>query len=186
MVDEQMPRVDAEPEMDPTSGLRTFNEWLQVQLKARKLSQRQLAQRSGVDHSTISRLMRGHRIPSLRTATLLADGLGGPQYQRRLDDEYFGRSGSSMARVEHALRSDDQLHEADVREIMAFYLEARLHRPGRVATPAPSETRSRAPVPIIIEVPGLRPGSASTERLRRLPAPAPGEKPTRPRHELNG
>jgi transcriptional regulator with XRE-family HTH domain len=34
---------------------RAFNEWLRVELRARRMSQRQLAQRSGVAHSTISR-----------------------------------------------------------------------------------------------------------------------------------
>ena len=68
---------------------RAFNEWLRTQLKAKKMSQRQLAQQSGVDHSTISRLVRGDRTPSLGTATKLARGL------RELRDEtetphYFG------------------------------------------------------------------------------------------------
>ena len=54
---------------------RAFNEWLRAQLKAKKMSQRQLAQQSGVDHSTISRLIRGDRMPSLGTATKLARGL---------------------------------------------------------------------------------------------------------------
>src|SRR6186713_1699759 len=68
---------------------RAFNEWLRSQLKAKKMSQRQLAQQSGVDHSTISRLVRGDRTPSLGTATKLARGL------RELRDEgdtpgYFG------------------------------------------------------------------------------------------------
>ena len=60
---------------------RAFNEWLRTQLKAKKMSQRQLAQQSGVDHSTISRLVRGDRTPSLGTATKLARGL------RELRDE---------------------------------------------------------------------------------------------------
>ena len=68
---------------------RAFNEWLRAQLKAKKMSQRQLAQQSGVDHSTISRLIRGDRTPSLGTATKLARGL------REMRDEadtpqYFG------------------------------------------------------------------------------------------------
>src|SRR3970040_2195635 len=54
---------------------RAFNEWLRSQLKAKKMSQRQLAQQSGVDHSTISRLIRGDRTPSLGTAKKLARGL---------------------------------------------------------------------------------------------------------------
>ena len=72
--------------MTRTNG-RAFNEWLRAQLKAKKMSQRQLAQQSGVDHSTISRLVRGDRMPSLGTATKLARGLreigendDGPQY----------------------------------------------------------------------------------------------------------
>ena len=58
-----------------TDNGRAFNEWLRAELKAKKMSQRQLAQRSGVDHSTISRLIRGDRMPSLGTATRLARGL---------------------------------------------------------------------------------------------------------------
>ena len=81
----------------------------QVQLKARKLTQRQLAQKSGVDHSTISRLTRGDRAPSLRTATLLARGLGMAKGLAWLDDQSLGRTGAPAARVEYALRSDDLL-----------------------------------------------------------------------------
>ena len=51
-----------------TQNGRAFNEWLRAQLKAKKMSQRQLAQQSGVDHSTISRLIRGDRMPSLAEA----------------------------------------------------------------------------------------------------------------------
>ena len=58
-----------------TQNGRAFNDWLRAQLKAKKMSQRQLAQQSGVDHSTISRLIRGDRMPSLGTATKLARGL---------------------------------------------------------------------------------------------------------------
>ena len=94
---------------------RAFNDWLRAQLKAKKMSQRQLAQQSGVDHSTISRLVRGDRTPSLGTATKLARGL------RELRDEsetphYFGLVPSTnshpTARVEYALRSDDLLERA--------------------------------------------------------------------------
>lgn len=153
-------------EMGPaTSGRGAFNRWLQVQLKAKRMSQRQLAQKSGVDHSTISRLTREDREPSLHTATLLARGLGMSQDLGRLDDQSFGRSGSPAARVEYALRSDDLLSEAEVCEIMNAYLAARLRRPGSVATPAPVKTTSSTPAPIVIEVPGLRPRSTSSGRL---------------------
>ena len=77
---------------------RAFNEWLRAQLKAKKMSQRQLAQQSGVDHSTISRLLRGDRTPSLGTATKLARGL------RELRDDsdrpqYFGLTTVVRARI---------------------------------------------------------------------------------------
>lgn len=164
MVEQQTPHGDVDSEVGPTmSARRAFNEWLQVQLKARKLTQRQLAQKSGVDHSTISRLVRGDRVPSLHTATLLARGLGMPQ--DLLDDESFGTSGSPAARVEYALRSDDLLSEAEVRKIMNVYLAARLRRPPGIGIPAPVETMSSAPGPIVVEVPGLRARSTSNGRL---------------------
>lgn len=94
------------------------------------MSQRQLAARSGVDHSSISRLIRGDRVPSLRTAIKLAqtidpDGRDGA-------DRWLATSISpnAAARVEYALRADDQLSEADIREVMLSYLSARQRRSG--------------------------------------------------------
>ena len=113
---------------------RAFNEWLRGQLKAKKMSQRQLAQQSGVDHSTISRLIRGDRMPSLGTATKLARGL------RELREDadtpaYLGLVSSGTtnptARVEYALRGDDLLAEPQVRQIMEYYLAVRMRRYGR-------------------------------------------------------
>ncbi len=121
-----------------TQNGRAFNEWLRTQLKAKKMSQRQLAQQSGVDHSTISRLIRGDRMPSLGTATKLARGL------RELRDDadttqYLGlvASGSMnpTARVEYALRADDLLTEPQVRQIMEYYLAVRIRRYGRSLQP---------------------------------------------------
>ena len=117
-----------------TQNGRAFNEWLRTQLKAKKMSQRQLAQQSGVDHSTISRLIRGDRMPSLGTATKLARGLR----ELRADadtTEYLSlvTSGSMnpTARVEYALRADDLLTEPQVRQIMEYYLAVRIRRYGR-------------------------------------------------------
>ncbi len=117
----------------PSPTGRAFNEWLRAQLKAKKMSQRQLAQQSGVDHSTISRLVRGDRMPSLGTATKLARGLR----ELRDDGEMpaylpFVASGTTnpVARVEYALRSDDVLNEAQVRQIMEYYLAVRMRRFG--------------------------------------------------------
>jgi transcriptional regulator with XRE-family HTH domain len=99
------------------------------------MSQRQLAQQSGVDHSTISRLIRGDRMPSLGTATKLARGLReirddgeGPHYLWAVDTGTVNPS----ARVEYALRADDVLSEPQVRQVMEYYLAVRLRRVGRV------------------------------------------------------
>ena len=114
---------------------RAFNEWLRAQLKAKKMSQRQLAQQSGVDHSTISRLIRGDRMPSLGTATKLARGLR--EIREDADAaQYLGLVANGTqnptARVEYALRADEALTEAQVRQIMEYYLAVRMRRFGRV------------------------------------------------------
>ena len=110
---------------------RSFNSWLRGQLKEKKMSQRQLALQSGVDHSTISRLIKGDRMPSLGTATRLARGL------REIHDEaegpaYFAsltaRQLLPTARVEYALRGDDALNEGDVRDLMQAYITVRNRR----------------------------------------------------------
>jgi transcriptional regulator with XRE-family HTH domain len=117
---------------------RAFNEWLRAQLKAKKMSQRQLAQQSGVDHSTISRLIRGDRMPSLGTATKLARGLR--ELREDADTpQYLGLvatgAANPTARVEYALRGDDLLNEAHVRQIMEYYLAVRMRRFGRPLVP---------------------------------------------------
>lgn len=122
-----------------TENGRAFNEWLRAQLKAKKMSQRQLAQQSGVDHSTISRLIRGDRMPSLGTATKLARGL------REIHDDADAQAALGVvsmgpqnptARVEYALRADESLSEPQVRQIMEYYLAVRLRRFNRSYAPA--------------------------------------------------
>jgi transcriptional regulator with XRE-family HTH domain len=121
-----------------TENGRAFNEWLRAQLKAKKMSQRQLAQQSGVDHSTISRLIRGDRMPSLGTATKLARGLR----EIRDDSDAAAALGvvsagpqNPTARVEYALRADEALTEAQVRQIMEYYLAVRVRRFARTYAP---------------------------------------------------
>ena len=110
---------------------RSFNAWLRGQLKEKKMSQRQLALQSGVDHSTISRLIKGDRMPSLGTATKLARGLreildeaDGPAYFSSLNS----RAVLPTTRVEYALRGDETLTESDVRELMQAYIALRTRR----------------------------------------------------------
>jgi transcriptional regulator with XRE-family HTH domain len=127
---------------------RAFNEWLRAQLKAKKMSQRQLAQQSGVDHSTISRLIRGDRMPSLGTATKLARGLR--ELREDADTpQYLGLVTSGAmnptARVEYALRADEMLSEPQVRQIMEYYLAVRMRRFGRAFQPTETPTTTGRP-----------------------------------------
>jgi transcriptional regulator with XRE-family HTH domain len=127
---------------------RAFNEWLRAQLKAKKMSQRQLAQQSGVDHSTISRLIRGDRMPSLGTATKLARGLReirddaeAPQYLAAV----ASGAANPTARIEYALRADDFLSEPQVRQVMEYYLAVRMRRFGRTYTGPRTDERTLEP-----------------------------------------
>jgi transcriptional regulator with XRE-family HTH domain len=135
------------PGMTRTNG-RAFNEWLRAQLKAKKMSQRQLAQQSGVDHSTISRLVRGDRMPSLGTATKLARGLrelgendDGPQYLGLMG----GGVQNPTARVEYSLRADEALSEAQVRQVMEYYLAVRMRRIGSAFSNEPNHLQRVEP-----------------------------------------
>lgn len=178
----------------PSPTGRAFNEWLRAQLKAKKMSQRQLAQQSGVDHSTISRLVRGDRMPSLGTATKLARGLrelsetdDGPQYLGLMQG---GGTHNPTARVEYALRADEALGEAHVRQVMEYYLAVRMRHVNRMATnqnpasttPTPTPlARSEPPTPFVRTAPSYRrpamvvgargtvPAREPSPTLRRLP-----------------
>ena len=110
---------------------RAFNEWLRTQLKAKKMSQRQLAQQSGVDHSTISRLVRGDRTPSLGTATNLRVDFASCVTKRR------HRTTSAWFSHRRAIRPREWsthcaqmilLSEPQVRQVMEYYLALRMRR----------------------------------------------------------
>ena len=124
-----------------------FADWLRAQLKGRRMSQRQLAHRSGVDHSTISRLLCGYRDPSYGPAIKLARGL------RVLHDDgdtgrYLGdvasHSSNPIVRVEYALRADETLGEHDVRQVMDYYLALRSRRLAVRQRPDAARVRSVA------------------------------------------
>jgi transcriptional regulator with XRE-family HTH domain len=122
-----------------------FRDWLTLQLRARRMSLRQLANRSGVNVSTVSRIVRGERRPTLRTAVRLA------RVVRDTADEssatrFFGsltaESLDPVREVERALRADDSLEDDDVRRVMQIYLAARRNQ----ATAEP-ERKRRAGAP---------------------------------------
>ena len=108
---------------------QTFAAWLALQLRMRRLSHEQLARRSGVHRSTITRLVSGQRRPTLETARRLASVLGGGTRDDPVGAAaYFGRLGADMdpvARVERALRGDQQLTDDGLRRVMRLYLQAR-------------------------------------------------------------
>jgi transcriptional regulator with XRE-family HTH domain len=113
------------------AGALVFNLWLRRQLRERRMSQRQLAALSGVDHSTISRLLSEDRRPSLATATKLVAAFGhvrGDEAEPAAAD-YFQRMPEETVfparRVELALRADEALDEEQIRQLMSMYLNAR-------------------------------------------------------------
>ena len=167
-----------------TQNGRAFNEWLRAQLKVKKMSQRQLAQQSGVDHSTISRLIRGDRMPSLGTATKLARGLrelrddaDTPQYLRLVS----AGAVNPTTRVEYALRADEWLSEPQVRQIMEYYLAVRIGRLGRPSTPvdAPDRGLERATVRATSNVQSAGMGLARSNGTAGPARPMSGPSPVR-------
>jgi transcriptional regulator with XRE-family HTH domain len=100
-----------------------FSEWLRREIRARRMSLRQLAARSGVNASTVSRVARGDRRPSLKTALLLVQVLHAPgepiDAAGRLRS--VSRGFDPVVTIERALRADTRLAEADVRRVMRLY-----------------------------------------------------------------
>jgi transcriptional regulator with XRE-family HTH domain len=113
--------------MVPTEKGKAFSEWLLDELRVRRMSQRQLAARAGVHHSTICRLTQGDRIPSLATATKLAQVLGSTLGPTSGQSSALADAApqDTIATVEYALRGDRDLSEAQVRHIMRCYLGER-------------------------------------------------------------
>jgi transcriptional regulator with XRE-family HTH domain len=77
-----------EPSAIGTGGVRIparmlegdFAGWLRGAMAARGMSQRMVATLSGIDHSTVSRLLTGERQPSLGTALALIRVLERPRW----------------------------------------------------------------------------------------------------------
>jgi transcriptional regulator with XRE-family HTH domain len=138
------------------AGAIVFNLWLRRQMRERRMSQRQLAALAGVDHSTISRLLRHNRGPSLTTATKLAGALRQVQGEQAEPEtaDFFERNPEETVfparRVELALRGDELLDDEQVRHLMNIYLDARRrHQPLATSPSAPTraELARAAPDP---------------------------------------
>lgn len=119
-----------------------FRDWLTVQLRARRMSLRQLAHRSGVNVSTVSRIVRGERRPTLRTAVRLARVVrenADESSATRFFGELTAESLDPVRDVERALRGDGLLDDDDVRTVMEVYLTAR--RPAESDDDSPHRPR---------------------------------------------
>ena len=84
-----------------------FGSWLSDRMHARRMSQRQLASRSGVNHSTVSRLLRGS-VPTLATALALQDALDpGSRAVAAPDSDLHPAVLSAMLRRDGLLTNDE-------------------------------------------------------------------------------
>ena len=100
-----------------------FRDWLRMRLRARGMSIRLLAQRSGTSASTVSRVVRGERQASLRTAIRLMRVLREAEDADPSATDVWPELQQShpIGEVERALRADERLTPANVRRIMLFY-----------------------------------------------------------------
>ena len=111
------------------------------------MSLRQLAAHSGVSASTVSRVVRGDRQPSLQTALRLANVLraAGDDFNPAAQIGVMVDRFEPATDIERALRADSRLSETDVRRIMLMYHS--LRRPAGPKPGAPHRTASREAVP---------------------------------------
>ena len=124
------------PQLSVVSAFRTY---LRAELRARRWSIRSLAARSGVDHSTIVRLLRGYREPRLETVAKLQRALGVTGQELLMGTVDAAAQNDPVQRVVDALRSDPKLDRQGMATVVAYYLKVR--RPP--ALPGPATRRSQ-------------------------------------------
>lgn len=124
-----------------------FRDWLRRELRARRMSLRQLAERSGVNASTVSRIMRGERRPTLRTALRLSRALQGTLGDAGASQlNSLASTADPVTGVERALRADAMLDDDQVREVMSMYLAFRRRQASTKQSPGGGERRARGTV----------------------------------------
>ena len=104
---------------------QAFGDYLARELRARNWTIRSLAIRSGVDHTTISRLIRGQRVPTLRTATRLNEALEGPDPGPMPNIAINQGASDPIQRVADALSSDPTLDARTRAAILRYYVRIR-------------------------------------------------------------
>lgn len=99
-----------------------FADYLRRELAARRWSVRYLGVRSGVNHSTISRLLNANRTPSLQTVLRLQQAFA-ERDQRRV--EATQSQFDPMQRVADALAADPALDARGIAHILHYYRRVR-------------------------------------------------------------
>ena len=123
-------RVDPERLDDSNLALPRVGEWLTARMALRGISRRQLAMRSGLNPSSISRILTGKSHPSWATLCHLLSALGDDP-QRLLSSSAsptLGLASMPTRQVEDALRRDPLLVSSDVALIMRQYRDLRRAR----------------------------------------------------------
>ena len=107
---------------------QSFGNYLRRELRARKWSVRYLALRSGVNHSTISRLMQHNRTPTLHTVMRIQAA-----FTRRDGTVPLPRESElwmdPVQRVRDALDADPALDLREVEQVVRYYRMVRTSRP---------------------------------------------------------
>lgn len=131
---------------EPSPGESTagaFSSWLAEQLRSMGMTRRSLARRSGLNPSTISRLLRDERRPTIETAERIVAALGSPNAYRGPD-----RRIDIVGRVRHELCADPTLRPRDVDRVMARYLVQREGTSTQTGRPRGRRPDRRASVPV--------------------------------------
>ena len=123
-------------ERDPVDGrgsteiAQWYGERLRRELRARHWTMRYCALQAGVDHSTISRLVRGTRVPSLDTARRLDEALRGPSLSLGPAVRLSATNLDPIKRVADALSHDPVLDRHTREQVLRYYAHVR-SRPER-------------------------------------------------------
>ena len=103
-----------------------FRGWLATEMRSRRMSVRMLAQRSGLNASTISRILNGERRPSLATAMTIARAVDADRLlSAALESASLGARTDPATQIERALRANGDLTDAQVQRLMSLYLAMR-------------------------------------------------------------
>ena len=113
-----------------------FDGWLRERMQARRMSQRQLARRAGIHHSTVSRLLRGAD-PTLATAWALQEALE-PTSSAVDATEAPHLHPAILARMLHR---DGILTGDEIDRLVGVYVELVAARPRRPAPTPPVASR---------------------------------------------